>query len=325
MKKIFSQSFPSLLKTAFIVGLMIIMTFCGEIKERVPQTISISGAFALYPLAEKWAEAYNEAATEEDQISFDIQAGGAGRGLSDVLGGAVELGMYSSKLSGVEEAQGIWWTTVCIDVVLPTINSENPVFEVLKKNGLKKSQFKSIFIDDQRTTWGALTGTADDSHVNAFTRSDASGAADTWAAYFGRKQESLKGISVFGDPGIADAISRDPYGIGYNNAGYAFDIKTGQLRPGIAIVPIDLNENGKIDAGEDFYSDLDSLLKAVAAGKYPFPPARELYFIAQGKPKDKIIIDFLKWVLTDGQAHVAASGYVPLKKEQIAEQLRKLD
>lgn len=37
-------------------------------------------------------------------------------------------------------------------------------------------------------------------------RSDAAGAAETWAKYFGERQEDLKGIGIFGDPGLAQAI-----------------------------------------------------------------------------------------------------------------------
>jgi phosphate transport system substrate-binding protein len=63
---------------------------------------------------------------------------------------------------------------------------------------------------------------------------DAAGAPETWAKYLGnKKQEDLLGIGVFGDPGIAEAVAKDPLGIGYNNLGYAYDAASeARDRPG---------------------------------------------------------------------------------------------
>ncbi len=68
-----------------------------------------------------------------------------------------------------------------------------------------------------------------------------------------KNQESLQGIGVFGDPGIADAVKNDKFGIGFNNVIYAFDINTRKKFEGLEIIPIDLNNNGGvIDPDENF-------------------------------------------------------------------------
>jgi len=103
-----------------------------------------------------------------------------------------------------------------------------------------------------------------------------------------------------------------------------YDIKTGKKRAGIEIIPIDINENGQIDPEENFYNTFDEVLKAIADGKYPSPPARELYFVAKGKPQKQSVIDFIKWTLTDGQKFVKEAGYVQISNEKIDEYLLKL-
>jgi len=55
-----------------------------------------------------------------------------------------------------------------------------------------------------------------------YTRSDACGAAENVAKFFGKKQEDLLGVGVFGDPGLAQAVKKDPLGIGINNIGLRF-------------------------------------------------------------------------------------------------------
>ena len=112
--------------------------------------------------------------------------------------------------------------------------------------------------------------------------------------------------------------------IGYNNTLFVFDAKTGKKLPGIEVVPIDVNGNGTIDPDENFYGNLHQFLKAVNDGKYPSPPARQLYFITKGKTQKKEILDFFKWCLTDGQAYVNSAGFVPLPKGILGDQVKKL-
>ena len=44
------------------------------------------------------------------------------------------------------------------------------------------------------------------------------------------------------------------------------------------VIPLDLNGNGKIDPEEDFYATSTELNAAIAEGKYPSPPARNLFW-----------------------------------------------
>ncbi|MDF1517239.1 MAG: substrate-binding domain-containing protein [Lutibacter sp.] len=294
-------------------------------KEAVePARVSLSGAFALYPLANQWADEYNKA-NPDKQIRFDIQAGGAGKGMADALGGIVDLGMFSREITQAEKDKGVWWVAVTKDAVIPTISAENPALETLKKKGLTQAEFKAIFVDRTITNWKQLSGIEIDAPIKIFTRSDACGAAATWAAFIDAKQEDLKGVGVFGDPGLAEAVSKEPAGIAYNNIVYAYDINTEKKRPGIEVIPIDINGNGTIDEDENFYENVRNLLDAVAKGKFPSPPARELYFVANGKPQNQATIDFLKWVLTDGQQYVVPAGYVTLEGKYLKEQENKLN
>ncbi|MBG9376356.1 PstS family phosphate ABC transporter substrate-binding protein [Panacibacter sp. DH6] len=286
-------------------------------------SISFSGAFALYPLVQTWAAEYNKIHPE---IRFDIQAGGAGKGLTDCLSGSVDVGMFSRELSDAEKAKGVWTLALCRDAVIPTYNAKNANSKSIQIRGVKKAEFNSIFVDKSITTWESLLGinTKSPHKINVYTRADAAGAADSWAAFFGKKQENLKGIGVSGDPGVADAVRKDLNAIGYNNTLFVYDAASGKKLPGIDVVPIDVNGNGTIDADENFYGNLRQFLKAVNDGKYPSPPARNLYFITKGKTQKKEILDFFKWVLTDGQKYVGIAGYVQLPKNAVADQLKKL-
>jgi phosphate transport system substrate-binding protein len=90
------------------------------------------------------------------------------------------------------------------------------------------------------------------------------------------------------------------------------------------VLPIDINNDGKISPEEDFYKSMDELIDAISKNKYPSPPARELYFVTNGKPGNELVLKFLRWILTDGQKFVNESGYITLTKEKVASELKKI-
>jgi phosphate transport system substrate-binding protein len=283
--------------------------------------ISISGAFAIYPITVVWAEEFMKL---HPGVRIDISAGGAGKGMADALSGMVDLGMFSREVSREEQAKGAWWVALTKDGVLPTINSENPFIRELKKKGVPRDKFIQVFITGEITYWEQLYGDAPKTKINVYTRSDACGAAAMWGQYLGKNQEDLIGVGVFGDPGIADAVKNDENGLGYNNVIYVYDIKSRKKYEGLEVIPVDLNGNGTIDNDEDFYDSLDDIMNAIKTGNYPSPPARDLYFVSKGKPEKEVVIEFIKWILTDGQKFVKDAGYVQLPEEKIDKELKKI-
>jgi phosphate transport system substrate-binding protein len=290
----------------------------GELKG----TLAVSGAWALYPMMVRWGEEFQ---AHHPTVQFDISAGGAGKGMADVLGGAVDIGMVSREIYPEEIEQGAWWVAVTMDAVVPTMNSDNPHLVRVQEQGVTREMLSAIWMG-QVKTWGEVIGdpaVTDEIHV--YTRSDACGAAATWAAYLGDyMQEDLQGVAVYGDPGLATAVSDDPLAIGYNNLNFAYDADTDRPVAKIQIASLDLDENGQIDEEERFYDTKSDLTAAIADGRYPAPPARDLHLVTLGAPNE-LTKAFIAWVLTDGQAFVGEVGYIQLGQAQLQVQLEKLN
>ncbi|MEI6123726.1 MAG: substrate-binding domain-containing protein [Bacteroidota bacterium] len=284
--------------------------------------ISISGAFAMYPLTVKWAEEFKKL---HPKVSIDVSAGGAGKGMADVLNGLVDVAMFSREVSQEEINKGAWFVAVAKDAVLPTINTENPAYKAIMKRGLTKQEFTDIFLNEKITKWKQLAPTTASEKINVYTRSDACGAGEMWAKFMGKKQEDLKGIGVYGDPGMSDAVKKDKNGVGYNNVIYAYDPKTKKNYDGIGVIPLDLNGNGKIDENENFYANLDSLMAAIKEDRFPSPPARNLYFITKGKTENALVLEFFRFVLNQGQQFIHEAGYVTLNDDKLKAETEKLN
>ncbi|MFA5423272.1 MAG: PstS family phosphate ABC transporter substrate-binding protein [Phycisphaerae bacterium] len=311
----------SLVLGLFIAGGCGKKTESNSQSDELQGTITMSGAWALYPMVVKWAEEFQKI---NPQVKIDIAAGGAGKGMADCLAKAVDIGMVSREIYPEEIEKGAWWVSVTKDAVVPMINEENPVLEELLNKGVTRETFVNIWITGQVKIWGQIAGNENTDAVHVYTRSDACGAAQTWAQYLGKKQEDLGGVGIFGDPGLAEAVKKDNLGIGFNNINYAYDTKTKQQIEHLQVLPIDVDGNGVIDANENFYGDQEQIVAAIADGRYPSPPARALHLVCQGKPEKKVVIEFIKWILTDGQQYVSESGYINLNQEVIQQQLDKL-
>ena len=292
----------------------------GQAAAELEGTLSISGAFALYPMMQRWAEEFNKL---HPKVVFDVQAGGAGKGMSDALAGQVEIGMVSRDIAAEEEAKGAYWVAVVKDAVFPTISAQNPVLQDLLAQGLTQEQFEKLFITGEIKTWGELVGKPEiTDEVHVYTRSDSCGAAEVWAKYLGgKKQEDLLGVGISSDPGLLDTVIKDPLGIGYNNLNYAYDVN-GSPVTGAAVLPIDANSDGKAEETELLETKSEAQ-DSVASGRYPSPPARALNLVTNGKPTG-IVQEFIRWILTDGQQYVPEAGYVALTGEQINASLDKI-
>ena len=341
-KKIFS---------ILIIGGTLLLASCGskgevkrnaDGKEELSGYITLSGAFALYPLAIQWADEFHRL---HPDVDIDISAGGAGKGITDVLADQVDIAMVSRELKPAEKEKGAFAYAVAKDAVVPTINATNPAYKELMQSGLTQEAAKGLW-DGSIHSWGEVlaisqklagagsaasakassvaSSSANGSKVNVYTRSDACGAAETWAKFLGSKQEDLKGTGVFGDPGIAETLQKDVNGIGFNNIGYAYNDKTHKPMKGIAILPIDVNNDGKIEPEERFYDTMEQLMTAISDGKYPSPPARNLYLVTAGKTKNPVVKAFLKYIITKGQKLTAPAGFVNINKEQQKQGLENL-
>jgi phosphate transport system substrate-binding protein len=321
-------NFASLARYSKFSGIIVIFALCLSLvlpaalaKGEDRATIRVSGAWALYPMMVRWGEEYQKI---HPNIRIEISAGGAGKGAADVLGGLADIGMISRDIHPEEIKNGGFWVAVVKDAVLPMINAFNPVIKPISRQGAKRDTLIALWIQNKPLTWGEVAGAPEiTKKVHVYTRSDACGAAETWAQYLGKRQEDLQGVAVYGDPGLAEAVKRDPLGIGYNNLNYAYDAKTGKPVAGLKILPLDINGNGKLDPAENFYQSKAKIQEAIANGRYPSPPARDLNLLTKGKPTGATAA-FMRWILTDGQRYVDEAGYIALPPAKLKGNLKKL-
>ncbi|MEW6752851.1 MAG: extracellular solute-binding protein [Candidatus Latescibacterota bacterium] len=281
-------------------------------------TITLSGAWAIYPTAVAWAEAFQAL---HPGVKVDVSAGGAGKGAADAIAGLVDIGMVSRDPDPAEVRKGIVPVYVLHDAVYPVVSDKNPALAELLSKGVKRDTWAAIYITGTATTWDDVVGTKVGKALHVYTRSDACGAAAGWAGYLGKRQEDLRGVGVYGDPGLLEAAKRDPVGVGFSNFSYVFT-RAGGVVPGARLVPIDSNDNGIADPDE-ICDRRDAAVRAIEAGRYP--ATRRNYFFVKGRPQD-LVREFLTFALSDAGTRVVdeVGTSLPLPKAEREEVLRGL-
>ncbi len=291
----------------------------GQVKD-IKNHITLSGAWAIYPTAVAWAEAFQK---KYPGVKIDISAGGAGKGASDAIAGLADIGMVSREPDPAEIHKGVFPIYILDDAVFPVINEKNPAIKHILKKGIKKQALIDLYIKKKIKRWDQLIDSNLNKAIHVYTRSDSCGAAASWANFLDRKkQEDLRGVGIYGDPGILEAVRRDPLGIGYSNFSFIFT-REGTVIKGIKLLPIDSNENGFVDSDE-IYNSRKEALKAVYAGRYP--AIRKNYFFVKGKPEG-LAKEFIKFALSDEGTKIAEKvGLgIPLGKKEREQVLKSLE
>jgi phosphate transport system substrate-binding protein len=314
-------------KLLYLLSSIVLLSACKQGSTREdrplpshPGPIKIAGAYALLPLTKVFIAEFQKT---HPYAKFEVEGIGSGRGLNELAGNKIDLAMISSDITATSDSL-LWMIPVARLGVVPVISAKNPYLKEIMKKGIRKDELAELFSGQTPKFWGDLFGKAGQDKVNIYLRSDSSGATDVLGRYLWLQSNEMKGSPVDGEEKMNDAISKDPFALGYCNFIYAIEAASNQFKPDMMILPIDLNNNGKLDIKENFYDSVPHLQRAMWMGRFPCVLTRTLYFGANGKPATKEVVEFLIWVLTDGQKLVANQGYIELHSFEIPPRLYAL-
>jgi len=309
-------------KAFFLISILVLITGCPSaktgkesalpgdgVKSNLQGQISITGAYALHPLVMKMAEDFM---TLHPGVKILVKRTGSGEGITELLTKNTQLAMISRPLTDEEINAGIWVIPVAKDGVAPIVNQKNPYIENIINQGVSPEEFMRVFTSEKQLTWGDLLGVEKRDKIKVFIRADESGAAEVWADFLYKNPSDLKGTGVVGDEEMIKSVQADPLAIGFCNFSYAFDVATGERVENIQIVPADLDFDNKIERTEIPFSSLEEAHRSLWLGFYPDDLCRELTIGSLGKPSDPLIVEFLHYVLGEGQGSVQKAGFCPL-------------
>jgi phosphate transport system substrate-binding protein len=313
------------------------------------QAVQINGAGATFPnpIYSKWFSEYNKL---NPNVRINYQSLGSGAGIKQLTSQTVFFGASDQPMTPeqMQAAPGrvLHFPTV-LGAVVPIYNVPG-VTQELKFSG----PVLANIVLGKITKWndpalvainpGVSLPATDLTFVH---RADGSGTTYILVDFLAKiSPEFLKtvgvaasvkwpvGVAGKGSEGVTALVSQTPGSIGYVELVHALQNK----------VPFGAVQNS---AGKFVRASIEATTAAAAAaaGKMPEdfrvsitnPPGDAVYPIASftwlllyENPKDKaqskMMVDFLKWALTDGQKFASALGYAPVPKNVVDLELKAL-
>lgn len=298
------------------------------------ETLVGAGATFPYPIYSKWFAEYNRA---HPDVRINYQSIGSGGGIRQLLAGTVDFGASDGPMTNEQLAQSrvrILHIPTVLGSVVPAYNLPGVRAELK----FTPQVLAGIYLG-KITTWNDKAIAAANPGVNlpgeriiVVHRSDGSGTSyvftdylskvsPEWASRVGRNT-SVKwpvGLGAKGNEGVAGMIRQMPGSIGYVELIYALQnrIAYGSVRNAAgAFVKASLQSTTAAAASmkampADFRV---SITNAPGRDAYPISTFTWLLVPARSNnpAKTRVLVDFLNWMLNQGQQQASQLTYAPL-------------
>jgi phosphate transport system substrate-binding protein len=301
------------------------------------QTLQINGAGATFPapIYTKWFSEYNKL---HGNVEINYQPLGSGAGIRQVTNETVFFGASDGPMNNdqLQAAPGkiLHFPTVLGAVVpvynIPGVNTElkftGPVLADIFLGKISKWNDPAI----TKLNPGVTLPSTD---ITVVHRSDASGTTYIWADYLAKISPEWKskvgvntsvnwptGVGGKGSEGVTGVVTQSPGSISYVELVYALQNKisygsvqnmAGEFTKGTVQSVTAAAASAAAQMPADFRV---SITNAPGNGVYPISSFTWLllYENPKNKAQSKVMVDFVKWALTDGQKYCADLGYAPL-------------
>jgi phosphate transport system substrate-binding protein len=276
------------------------------------KTLRITGTRLVHPIFRKWIEEYTKL---HPGVTILLD--------SRIPADSADLVIVSHRLEAADLKKDR--TSVILNryVQLPVVNSHRSDVAALQSKGFTEADFRRIYFGDQDNTSDnrSVDPIPGAYHFAVYKREKSACASRAFANHFGSEQKDIKGVGIKGDDkDLLDAVISDTNGISYNNLGFLYDLKTRKPVEGIAIIPLDLDGDGKIDPWENFYGDLDQVIAFAEKAYNRRLLVENVHVIFSASAHNEALAGFLQWILTEGQKYDHAYGFLVPGKETLHDQ-----
>jgi len=308
-----------------------------------PLLMNGAGATFPYPIYSKWFDEYHKIHPE---IQFNYQSIGSGGGIRQISSRTVDFGASDGPMTDQQlkdaPAPLMHFPTVLGGLVRP-YHIEGGKTELR----FTQKAIAGIFLGSV-TRWNdpeIQKANADvklpDAAIVVVHRSDGSGTSYCWTDFLSKispqwAQKVGKGTSVNwpvglggkGNEGVAGLVEQTPDSIGYVELIYALQNKIayGSLQNKAGrFVKCSLDSVSAAAAGAARRMPKDFRVSITdAPGESAYPASTFTWLLIYEKQADpakgKAIVDFLHWMLTEGQGYTKGLGYAPLSPQVVAEE-----
>ncbi|MBC8004731.1 MAG: hypothetical protein H7X84_04590 [Verrucomicrobia bacterium] len=277
--------------------------------------LSIASSSELNALATNWANEYGKL-----NASLTITVSELGNG-QPVLPG--QLSFLSNESSEMMDGASNWKMVIGRNAVVAIFNPGNPMLKEINAQGVSAQEFAQSISDPKKRNWNHVINGGQNVPIH-YALSNNEKVNETIARFTTTDLSVINQTTTGTAEEVISAIQKDVYAIGFCRLSDVFDTNTHNLVQGIKLLPIDKNQNGRLDSFENIYSKPEAFTRGVWIGKYPHALCGNIYAASYARPTDKNILAFLTWIITDGQKYLNVNGYSDLASTEVKSNMEAL-
>ena len=275
-----------------------IFTGCGNkteqggnaAKKELSGSVTASGSTALQPLAEQAAKLFSD---ENPGVTVNVQGGGSGTGLTQVLQGAVDIGnsdIFAEEKLKPEEAKTLVDHKVAAVGIAVVVNNK------VKVDNLSKGNLIKIFTG-QVTNWKEVGG--DDMKIQLINRPKSSGTRATFKQFALDGKDEAEGNALQQDSSgaVKQGIESTAGAISYLAVPYL----TEEVRKTVKVLKLD---------------DFEANKENIATGKYPIWAYEHMYTKGEAKDLAKVFLDYM--VSAKVKPIIEKLNYIPISDMKVS-------
>ena len=313
------------------------------------QTVQLNGAGATFPapIYTKWFSEYHKL---HPNVQINYQAIGSGGGIRQITERTVDFGATDGPMTveQIQAAPGILHFPTVLGAVVPIYNVPGVDVELKFTGPLLADIFMGKVTKWNDAAIAAVNQgiTLPSTDIAVVHRSDGSGPTYIFADYLAKVSPEWKksvgvaaalkwptGVGGKGNDGVAGQVKQQPGAIGYVELIYAvqnkIDFGTVQNSAGkfVKASLAGVTSAAAVAVGSMPRDFRVSITNAPGDATYPITSFTWLlvYEKQKDKEKGKILTEFMRWMLTEGQKMTADLSYAPLPKGVIDMELSALE
>jgi ABC-type phosphate transport system substrate-binding protein len=298
-------------KITLSVLLALIATTSVPAQEKV---IRLTGAKFTYPVIEKWIAEYQKE-NPLSNVRFETNKNNAENSDIQIIAHQPQEG----ELTGEQVV-----SFVGRYALIPVTSRNNPILGELKK-GISKKDLKNLVFEKSLDDEETFSDEPEKEKYTAtiYTRDSKSSTAIALAGYFRQEPEQIKGKKIIGDDiFLLNAIKKDINGLTFNSLNYVFDVNTRRLKQDLSILPLKIKSHQQEALNSGDIDQTISLLEETAIETIPVEKFG--FVIPPAYAKNKDVIDFIHWILNNGQKYNNELGFLKLDSRLLAVQKAQL-
>lgn len=277
--------------------------------------LSIVSSSELNTLATNWANEYGKL-----NASLKITVSELSNG-QPVLPG--QLSLISNESAEMQEEASNWKIVIGRNAVVAIFNPGNPMLKEINAQGISAKEFAQSISDPEKRNWDKLINGGLNVPIH-YVLSNNEKVNEMIARFTATDLSVINQTTTGTAEEVISAIQKDVYAIGFCRLTDVLDANTHNLIQGIKLLPIDKNQNGRLDSFENIYSKPETFTRGVWIGKYPHALCSNIYAASSVKPTDKNTLAFLTWIITDGQKYLNVNGYSDLASTEVKSNMEAL-